>query len=886
MVVGVTFIYLAQSVTTTNDFLQYRNSGRLPNIVELFGKYCPGVSLCTVNQTDDHGSGSRCCNACSCSSQCFQQGNCCPDVLQYKSDTINKTCVRPQYLPYGVTNSSSYVSYDVIHKCAPDFKDKAITEKCENIPQNPKTFEDFVYTLPVSKINSSLSFRNVYCGRCNGESEEGLVQWKIELTCNSREDLTTTSFDELLHVLYRDRKCNLLYRVPLNIGVRPHPCYWGQFTTCNQTGNMLSYNETLDDMCGAFTSVYADRYRNAFCYLCNDNNPGICPDPGQGIGKFDMLSFTAILDFGLFSSSDSPPLSDTNKCSTNQEYDSYKGVCRNITCAVGSIYVNGSCKRQYIHEAFKSYDIYFKVTTEQEFCVTAMDQFGTELRKSMLSALNNSSVLKDKICSFVAVFLLGTQECSERNSSAMAFVLVHVGLYSSSRHSVDQVLTEMSFLDNSRIIVGSQTFTITIDSRYYGDILFDSSVNTRKYTDSDTNEMLLHLPSHDSSASPCESPIRHMHVTKLTYCRRLFLSSDDYNVVFLHGSVCLDIINLCLIDGTYELKENGLEMCADTYLDHIQNYSGALSMNTCNSNINGNIYTTYEVTSLIFAMISIISLVLTIVTYSLFKSLRTTPGKSNMLLSINLLIAQTLFHFGPGHRTLLFNAGCAVVGSLIHYFWLSAIVWMNICSIHMLRVFYIFRTKTNLLVDKNKEMIVYIVYSVLAPLIIVSINILVSLITSNGSDFGYGGCICYISSKLMLLFTFAIPIGILITTNTICFVIVVIAIRRSQQSKLSSNQDQISIIVYMKLSCLTGASWIFGLLFTWIKLDLFGYIFVILTAGQGFFIFLSFICSKRVLRLYRELRYPSTNENKCSSGSSKSGVSSPLTNSQKYVTRM
>ncbi|XP_069128673.1 uncharacterized protein [Argopecten irradians] len=808
-----------------------------------------------------------CCDACSCSLQCFQEGNCCPDVVQYEMETVKETCIRPQYLPYGDTNSSSEKSYYVIHKCSPEFGDMDIVKKCEVVPLYPRTLEDFVYILLVSKINSSLSYRNIYCGLCNGESRDNLLIWTVELICDSRNEVLTNSFDELLHVLNQEKRCNLIYRVPY-MSMTPRVCNWGYITACNQTGTMVSYNDTLDEMCGAFTSVYTETYRNVFCYLCNNNITGIhdCPETAPRNGLFDVFSFTAILDFGLLTSTLPPQPSDT-ACSSIQKYDSYKAVCRNLTCATGSIYVEGSCKRKYASEATRSYEVFFRLKTVHDICVEVLDLFGTELSTSLVHMFEQSSIFRGRICSFNSHLMSGTQECDHRNSSSISYVLVNVGFYFSGVHSVDQVLSELSLMDNISITIGNNKLTLTIDSHFYG--------NSVVYEDPRTKGSLLELSNNLTVSKSCMFPVRHMRVTPLTYCPRLLLSPDEYSVTFHQGSICFDTIHLCLHDGTYERKWDGFEICADNYFDHVYNLPRD---NICDDK-DSNVLDVLATLSIVCTSISIFFLILTVFTYGLFKSLRTTPGKNNMLLSINLIIAQCLYQFGVGQTTL--GVGCVVIGALVHFFWLSVIVWMNICSFHMFRVFSIFRVKTlSSLREEKKHMIVYILCSVIVPLLVVATNVLVSLVASNWTDFGYGGCICYISSKHMLLYTFVIPIGVIILLNIVCFVIVVIAIRRSQQSKLSSNQDQISILVYLKLSCLTGFSWMFGFLYTWLNLEFFGYMFIILTAGQGLFIFLSFICSKRVLKLYRGLLKCSSNSSKYSSGAKQSRISNLRSTSQ------
>ncbi|XP_060069087.1 uncharacterized protein LOC132549187 [Ylistrum balloti] len=865
VVVVIIGLRLLAQVESIKDFLEH--NGSLPEIAVLYEKYCPDISLCTTKPSGPVTTTQSCCGGCSCSLKCFQAGNCCPDVLQYENETSYETCVRPQYLPYGVTNSSASSSYFMIHKCLSEFGDTDIARKCEIIPHNPRNLSDFLTTLPVSKVNSTSVYRNSYCGLCNGEFREALVQWTIEIVCDSRNDIQTKSFDELLHALNRDKNCNLIYRLPLGMNITSRVCRWGDITRCNQTGDMDNYNKTLDDMCGAFTSLYKGLYRNVFCYLCN-NIQSNCTG-NHNWGTFDIAAFTAVLDFSILTYRAPRPNHHTEVCSSQQQYDRYKDVCRDITCAAGSVYIDGVCKRQYAQESIKSYDVYIRVSMEHDFCVDGLDQFGIELSRSVHQMLKRSPVLNDFVCSFVPLFMPSKKQCYNSESSSVSYTLFHIGLFSYKVHSVDDLLTELSSLDNQHIVVSDYNFTMTLDSGYYGDIVFDSYKHTRRYTDPVTKETLFDLPTGYILTKSCQYPIRHMRVTKLSFCPRVFLSSDEYSVKFHPESVCLEMIKLCMANGTYEKKVNGLEMCAYVYFTHVEN----LTFDNSTAHVcDGNrfiVKVAFSLLSLISATMSIFFLILTILTYILFKSLRTTPGKNNMFLSVNLLIALCLFQFGAGQTTL--GLGCVVIGVLIHYFYLSAIVWMNICSFHMYRVFSSLKAKTmSSLRDEKRDMIAYISYSVVAPLVSVSVNIVVSLVTSDWSDIGYGGCICINSSKQMVVYTFGIPLSVVLIFNVGCFVVVIINIQRS---RLSSNQEQISIVVYLKLSCLTGASWVFGFLYTQFYIDIFGYIFIFLTVGQGIFIFLSFICTKRVMKLYcMLLRCRGSNKSKYSTRTIRSTV--------------
>lgn len=479
------------------------------------------------------------------------------------------------------------------------------------------------------------------------------------------------------------------------------------------------------------------------------------------------------------------------------------------------------------------------------------EDFDTNLMNTTFSILNATSNTKRHICSCIALFKVGEYACTNSNTSlSISYILVHIEIFVDEWHSVDKYMEELSSFDNKYIIIGAKEFLINMDSRDYGQIEFGSIVTTRDYRDADTNESLYFLsPSRVTHPQTCLYSIRHMRITQMSYCPRVLLTSEEYQTRDNKNQICFMEIDLCLYSGLYEATENGYKICSDTYFMKTENMTRTIF---ASSNCTVDPTTTLDdfyLVSIVCASVSMFFLLLTILTYSLFKSLRTTPGKNNMFLSINLLIAQGLFQFGIGQTSLGYI--CTVLGVLIHYFWLSSIVWMNVCSIHMFRVFSSLKARTIATQrDERNVVIKYIVYSIMAPLFPISVNILVSLVTSDWTDIGYGGCMCYISSANMILYTFAIPVGVLILFNIVLFILVVMVIRRSQNANLSSNQDRMSIMVYLKLSCLTGSSWILGFLYNWLKYEVVGYAFIILTASEGLFIFLSFICSKRVLQLY------------------------------------
>jgi hypothetical protein len=197
---------------------------------------------------------------------------------------------------------------------------------------------------------------------------------------------------------------------------------------------------------------------------------------------------------------------------------------------------------------------------------------------------------------------------------------------------------------------------------------------------------------------------------------------------------------------------------------------------------------------------------------------------------------------------------CLVLGMCVHFFWLMAMIWMNICTFHMFRV--LTKTKVVSKDSGNKKVICYHIFAILISASCVSVNIAASFYRSG--VLGYGGDSCYISTQSMINFTFVIPTAFVVFSNLVMFSIVIIKIKRASVAQKHVQNERRDLSVFAKLSTITGATWIFGLLYTWTNIDALSYIFIILNACQGVFILLAFVVNKRVLHLTKSLSKGST----------------------------
>lgn len=313
-----------------NDFRGYNSSDVLPEIAQHYLKLCPDKQLCTVNGTTRITRAVRsesCCGICDCHETCYTHGNCCPDVLQYFNDSSIDTCVRPQYLNYGTTNLSIPQSYYMTNKCPEEFENVNIRNKCENIPERVRYLEDLWFIQPTS-IEKSV-YRNRYCAMCHGRQIDHLVPWVISVQCCSSTLTETKSFEELLDILSSNKLCNIFFLPPI-IEPSPRSCNWGEYTTCNQTGTMTTYDVTLDRWCGSFTAMFKKQYRNVFCYMCNTEiDPTTCRNEKDITTLFGTSSFTAILDYNFIThvlQRKSQQVTSVEDCTEDQRYDNYKVI--------------------------------------------------------------------------------------------------------------------------------------------------------------------------------------------------------------------------------------------------------------------------------------------------------------------------------------------------------------------------------------------------------------------------------------------------------------------------------------------------------------------------------------------------------------------------------
>ena len=143
------------------------------------------------------------------------------------------------------------------------------------------------------------------------------------------------------------------------------------------------------------------------------------------------------------------------------------------------------------------------------------------------------------------------------------------------------------------------------------------------------------------------------------------------------------------------------------------------------------------------------------------------------------------------------------------------------------------------------------------PCLLVFITMMVDF--HSDVSINYGKNVCWIGNSMAALYVFAIPIAISIAINAVFFVLTVNGIRKIAKQIASRIQgDKRRFVLFVRMSSVQCFAWVFGFLavlthFSDTLSRVFEFLFLILSALEGLYIFVGFVCNDRVRGLYKLL---------------------------------
>ena len=247
--------------------------------------------------------------------------------------------------------------------------------------------------------------------------------------------------------------------------------------------------------------------------------------------------------------------------------------------------------------------------------------------------------------------------------------------------------------------------------------------------------------------------------------------------------------------------------------------------------------------------LAILGSVALLVTYTLFKKLRTLPGKVIMNLAAAFLAGDILIQIriAHEHHGTYHTASSALQQALF----LARYVWMSLTGIEMCRTLY---NGVRLARDsKHKKWILLAVYMCIGwgvPAIFLAIMVSVQ---EKGSEearklFGVVG---YLTNHVPLAITQLINIGVVVFLSVVFWN----AAKRQRKLQSSFKKKKVNFVrVFLILLTVLGLVWlVFFALQAWRQLLAINIVYVLFTVPQPLLVSIAFICTKKVYHMYLQL---------------------------------
>ena len=322
---------------------------------------------------------------------------------------------------------------------------------------------------------------------------------------------------------------------------------------------------------------------------------------------------------------------------------------------------------------------------------------------------------------------------------------------------------------------------------------------------------------------------------------------------------CLrSIKSRCLTIDEYELDGSNIDYIGVCQQDQLR--IEETDDETAVSSIEGTL-------SSVAIIISLVFMILTLITYMLFKSLRNIPGWNIMNLTVSLAFAQLFLLLGSTINK--YPLVCFIHSIITHYGFLTSFCWMNIISIDLYKNFG--RKSRHVLLrtlSAKERLPKYLLYGWLAPLIVIAASVATDFgLTSSSFKPCYAsylnGCFvdlnsslrshtynqsltaalnatsdclqrlqnnnssqkviltryCWINNERANFVFFIFPIAVIIVINGVLFFKVIVNIRKmkAKQQKLKMRRfsrvkipgDE-DVKFYFQMSILMGFTWVIG----------------------------------------------------------------------------
>lgn len=717
----------------------------------------------------------------------------------------------------------------MIKKCPTTWSGKIIRHKCEEptILLDNRTYDELV---PVYSRVNNLTYRNQYCAICHN-----MMSYEFWELAFWEQAIPPSRFNEEDFARFLCSNLQYFRGIKAKASFYVRYCYFPDIVQYCPNSKQFQNTECVN---GSVEIVHSNdiAYKNRACSSCHNVK---IPCAVQAVSSGDCFMFPGLIsrtvdlkDYGV--------AKVTNLCPVGQVYDPYVSTCR------------PSYQPSILNSSVDSYKFVMSVLRYSSTPFLLGDQFQEIIAR-------NFNFSKCQVKDVV----LAKLNAEFRVSFTLSLTPLQSLMVSSSdvRNQENRKLFKLLKFDKPFRLylnggVNLTVFRVNVRRvacihwvvyRYYEYTLFQDRrlfVNKTKLTYAE-NEYALSGPPDKPNATVCRKlvPFR----INGSYIR---LNPSNYkllpNLSIVYRSSRYDFGEYSYINGTvYIFVAYQREYEAQHYF------------------VKG--VTALDILSFVSFILSEMFLIALIITYLIFKELRTLPGKNLLSLAVSLAVADLLWLFSSQFTDE--DTLCSALAIANHYFFLVYFISCSVVAYHSCVVFGRRITLRPRKEEENRTFIVYFLLTWLVPALFVGLfAILDGTGTVNVSYGSMGQVACFIGKRIAKIYSFILPVGLCLVFNVTMFIFVAKRFFKNQNlqflsSELQKKRDRENVLICVRLSTLMGFTWLFVFLHLLFKsvTDAFIYFFVVFVSLQGVFVGVAFIFNHKCLALYRELVHTNLN---------------------------
>ena len=313
--------------------------------------------------------------------------------------------------------------------------------------------------------------------------------------------------------------------------------------------------------------------------------------------------------------------------------------------------------------------------------------------------------------------------------------------------------------------------------------------------------------------------------------------------------------NFIVMNGTLTIKETGENYYES---DFVMQNSSALVCRPLSSGLG--------IITIVFSVLSLVCLLIRLSLQPFYARYHSVSGRLQCNLAAALALATLMLLVSPLAATV--PKLCAILGAIKAAGYLASHSWMNCVAFDTCRVVY--NSRSYIQDNPNRSIFKYVLLGWLVPVTLACMWYILDFVVTPGRYRpSFGGHSCWFQETMSLILYLFIPIAISVVLNIILFIITSFALAQSFKSsntvRKSSKVREYN--VYLRLFILMGITWSVSFIAVWINSQTVWYIFVVLNASQGVFLFLAFLVdTKQCFRWTRTCYSSKSSEPSQSSG--------------------